>query len=87
MERTKYRKLRAQLKRELERQSGERFTSVSPTFIATISGFKVQEVEAVWPTLVKEFNLVDDGTGYNSWAPKGKGITPERLEALRKGVG
>ena len=72
---------------ELERQQGRGFTSISPSFIAAISGCKVQEVETVWQTLVKEFNLELDGTGYNSWTVKGKGIGQDQIEAIRKRLG
>jgi len=84
MERTRYRELRARLKSEIEAQHRLLgYVSLSPTFMASICGLRSQDVEAVWQTLVKEFNLELDGAGYNSWAPAGQQVSKEHVDLIK----
>ena len=82
MERLKYRKLSSSLKKELQKQSEESYISVSPGFLAAISGVPIREVEAVWPALIKEHKLIEDMA--RSWTVIGKEVSDEDLDALRK---
>jgi hypothetical protein len=86
MDRGKYRKLRASLEKELQKQSTEGFISVSPSFLAAITGTPWREVDAAWPALVKDCKLVLDGTGLQSWTRPGQGATAEQIAALKKAL-
>lgn len=74
-----YKKIVACLRERIEKQMGEPFVAISRIDVACMASDR--EVEEVWPRLMAELWLVDDGTGTRTFTVPGHGISVETYAA------
>ena len=74
IERSKYKKLRKAVQIQIEEQADRGVVVVTKARSRDISGLHQNEIQEAWPHIVREFGLVDDGTGTSTWTLLGKGL-------------